>query len=247
MARNSAHLEFSEFCSPGSWATLLGVAFTAQDPIVGQGVPLPTNQGGVEVRVNDSPVPLAYVAESQINFQCPRLPIGSAVQVTVKTETGFTSLAYSGVMREATPALFTLDYSGSGQGVVLIADSNELAMPRTEAIPSRPARRGELLSIYANGLGELQEEVAVGSPTPLDHPVRMKNTVRVLLGGVAISPDFAGLAPGAVGIYQINVPVTTEVPVGLAVPLRVEVTLGDGSILTSNEVTVTIEEALPAN
>jgi uncharacterized protein (TIGR03437 family) len=75
----------------------------------------------------------------------------------------------------------------------------------------------------------------------------MKNAVRVLLGGVAISPDFAGLAPGAIGIYQINVPVTTEVPVGLAVPLRVEVTLGDGSVLTSNEVTVAIEEAPPGN
>jgi uncharacterized protein (TIGR03437 family) len=245
--RNAADLQSPDFCSPGSWVALFGAGFTTLNPMVAEVVPLPTSLGGVQVKVNDSPVPLMYAAQSQINFQCPRLPIGSAVQVTVETETGFTSVAYSGFMSEATPALFTMDYSGSGQGVVLIANSNELAMPRTEAIPSRPVRRGELLSIYANGLGEVQEEVAVGSPTPLDHPVRMKNAVRVLLGGVAISPDFAGLAPGAIGIYQINVPVTIEVPVGLAVPLRVEVTLGDGSVLTSNEVTVAIEEAPPSN
>jgi uncharacterized protein (TIGR03437 family) len=245
--QNAADIQSSNFCSPGSWVALFGAGFTTLDPMVAEVVPLPTSLGGVQVQVNDSPVPLMYASESQINFQCPRLPIGSAIQVTVKTETGFTSLAYSGTMREATPALFTLDYSGSGQGVVLIADSNELAMPTTEAIPSRPARRGESLTIYANGLGEVQEEVAVGSPTPLDHPVGMKYAVRVLLGGVAISPDFAGLAPGTIGIYQINVPVTTEVPIGLAVPLRVEVTLGDGSILSSNEVTVAIEESPPDN
>ena len=71
--------------------------------------------------------------------------------------------------------------------------------------------------------------------------VRLKNTVRVFLGGVEVVPDFAGLAPGAIGLYQINVPVTAEVPVGPAVPLRVEVVLSDGRALTSNEVTVAIE------
>jgi uncharacterized protein (TIGR03437 family) len=240
-ARNSANMQSSEFCSPGSWATLFGVGFTAQDPMVAQGVPLPTNLGGVEVRVNDSPVTLLYVAQSQINFQCPRLPIGSVIQVTVKTETGFTSLPFSGVMREATPALFTLDYSGSGQGMVQIANSYEVAMPKTDGIPSRPARRGEFLSICANGLGEAEELFPVGSPAPLDHLVRLKNTVRVFLGGVEVLPDFAGLAPEAIGLYQINVPVAADVPVGPAVPVRVEVLLSDGSTLTSNEVTVAIE------
>ena len=246
MARNSAHLESSQFCSPGSWATLLGVAFTAQDPIAAQGVPLPTNLGGVEVRVNDSPVPLVYVAESQINFQCPRLPIGAAIQATVKTETGFTSLPFSGVMREATPALFTLDYSGSGQGAVLIANSYEVAMPKTDEVPSRSAREGEYLSIFANGFGEVEEEILVGSPAPLDLLVRLKNKVRVFLGGVEVPHDFAGLAPGAIGIYQINVPVPADVSAGPAVPLRIEVELSDGSTLTSNEVTVAIEAPAPS-
>ncbi len=240
-ARNSADLTFGDFCSPGSWATLLGVDFTAQATILAQGVPLPTNLGGVEVRVNDSPVPLLYAAQSQINFQCPRLPIGSAIQVTVKTETGFTSLPFAGVMREATPALFTLDSSGSGQGAVLIANSYEVAMPRTDGIPSRPVRRGELLSIYANGLGETVEDIPVGFPAPLDHLVRLKGTVRVFFGGVEVAPDFAGLAPGEIGLYQIIVPVAAEVPAGPAVPLRVEVVLVDGSTLSSNEVTIAIE------
>jgi uncharacterized protein (TIGR03437 family) len=240
-ARNSANFEFREFCSPGSWATLLGVAFTTLDSAVADTVPLPASLGGIEVRVNDSPVPLRYVSESQINFQCPRLPIGSAIQVTVKTETGFTSLPFLGVMREATPALFTLGYSGSGQGAVLIAASYEVAMLKTDDVPSRPARRGEFLSVYANGLGEVEELVPVGSPAPLDHVIRLKNVVRVFLGDIEVPSDFAGLAPGAIGLYQIDVPVTAAVPSGPNVPLRVEATRGDGSVVTSNEVTVAIE------
>jgi uncharacterized protein (TIGR03437 family) len=165
----------------------------------------------------------------------------AAIQVTVKAETGGTTSPFSGVMREVTPGLFTMNASGSGQGAVLIMGSDEVAMPTTDAIPSRPARRGESLSIYANGLGEVQEGVPVGSPAPLDHLVRMKNAVRVLLGGVEVPPDFAGLVPGAIGLYQINVPVTVAVPSGPAVPLRVEVTRGNGSVVPSNEVTVAIE------
>ncbi len=193
------------------------------------------------MRVNDSPVPLLYMSESQINFQCPRLPIGSEIQVTVKTETGFTSLPFAGVMSEATPALFTTGYSGSGQGAALIASSYEVAMPKTDDAPSRPARTGEVLSIYANGLGEVVELVPVGSTAPMDHVIRLKNVIRVFFGGIEVSPDFAGLAPGAIGLYQIDVPVTAAVPSGPNVPLRVEVTRADGSVVTSNEVTVAIE------
>jgi uncharacterized protein (TIGR03437 family) len=75
----------------------------------------------------------------------------------------------------------------------------------------------------------------------LDPLIRLKDTVRVFLGGVEVSPDFAGLAPGAIGLYQIDVPVTAAVPSGPNVPLRVEVTRADGSVVTSNEVTVAIE------
>ncbi len=242
-ARNAADLESTEFCSPGSWASLFGVAFTTIDPIAAATVPLPTSLGGVEVRVDDMPVPLLYVSESQINFQCPRLPgpMDSAIQVTVKAETGVTTSPFSGFMRETTPGLFTLNASGTGQGVVLIAGSYEVAMPTTNEIPSRPARRGEFLSIYANGLGEVQEEIPVGSPAPLDRVIRLKNVVRVFLGDIEVPPDFAGLAPGEIGLYRIDVPVTAAVPSGPNVPLRVEVTRGNGSVVTSNEVTVAIE------
>jgi uncharacterized protein (TIGR03437 family) len=257
-ARNAADLQSKEFCSPGSWVSLFGVAFSTLDPVVAGEVPLPTSLGNVEVKVNGWPVPHLFVSESQINFQCPRLAdprspsegMGlllddSGIEVSVKAETGVATSPFAGTMREATPGLFSLNATGTGQGAVLIASSSEVAMPRTAGIPSRPARRGmnppEFLSIYANGLGPTQEDVPLGSPAPLDHVIGLRHPVRVFLGGVQVTPDFAGLAPGAIGLYQINVPVTADMPAGPAVPLRVEVVGSSGKVLKSNEVTVAIE------
>lgn len=43
----------------------------------------------------------------------------------------------------------------------------------------------------------------------------------MLLGGESLTVEFAGLAPGQVGVYQINAFVPRNVPLGLDVPLTV--------------------------
>jgi uncharacterized protein (TIGR03437 family) len=43
----------------------------------------------------------------------------------------------------------------------------------------------------------------------------------VTLGGVNLSVSYAGLAPGEVGVYQINVSVPGGVPSGLSLPLTI--------------------------
>ncbi len=246
MARNSANLQSADFCSPGSWAGLFGIAFTTRPPIVADRAPLPLRLGGVEVRVNDAAVPLLSVSESHITFQCPSATEpGTPLQVAVHAETGAVSRPLNGTMHEATPGLFTLDSSGTGQGAVLIAGTYQLAMPATAGIPSRPARKGmqppEFLSIYASGLGPAAEVVPAGSPAPLDRLIRLQRPVRVFLGEVELQPDYAGLAPGAIGLYQINLSLPPHAPSGDAVPLRVEVTRSDGTVLASNTVTVAIQ------
>ena len=46
-------------------------------------------------------------------------------------------------------------------------------------------------------------------------------------GGSSLPVIYAGLTPGEVGVYQINVKVPSNVPLGLAVPLQI--TEGGGS------------------
>ena len=229
-----------DVCSPGGLASLSGEAFTSQAPQKATSFPLPTSLGNVQVKVNGEAAPLLFASASQVNFQCPQLAPGSPLDVTLVAESGAAMPAASSTMAAAVPGVFTVD--ATSQGVILIASTNQIAMPETEGTPSRPAKQGERLAIYADGLGEVVDGVPDGTPTTLDRRIQLLNQVRVFVGDVQITPDFAGLA-GTAGVFHIDAQLPQNVASGSSVPLRIEVISPDGSVAESNEVSLAIEAA----
>jgi uncharacterized protein (TIGR03437 family) len=80
-----------------------------------------------------------------------------------------------------------------------------------------PAHPGEILHIYATGLGSTTCTVANGQPAPLDHlcpPTRAINWTWwwTSTDAIAANVPFAGLAPGLIGLYQIEAQVPTNPP-----------------------------------
>jgi uncharacterized protein (TIGR03437 family) len=218
-------------------ATLVGSGFLGSEPQQTASSPWPTQLGGLRVTSNDNvDLPISAVTDTLIQFQCPALPAQTPVTITVTSSQFTDSLQFT--MQEATPAVYMLDHAH--QGAVVITGTNSTAMPTTDAKPSRPARKDESLSIYANGLGPVQEELPLGTPAPLDHPVSTKDQVTVVLGDVELQASFAGLAPGATGVYQVNVQLSQDVPSGNSVPFYLKVTLSDGTIVKSNIATIAI-------
>jgi uncharacterized protein (TIGR03437 family) len=63
--------------------------------------------------------------------------------------------------------------------------------------------------------------------------------VDVLVGGVKAVPQFAGLAPQFVGVYQVNFQVAAGTPKGNAVPLQVQI--AGTSIISSDKVTIAVQ------
>ena len=59
-----------------------------------------------------------------------------------------------------------------------------------------------------------------GTPSPLANTA---NTLTVSIGGKDAPVQFAGLTPGFVGLYQVNVAVPDNVPKGDAVPATISV------------------------
>ena len=104
----------------------------------------------------------------------------------------------------------------------MIANTNQIAMPETNGIAGRPARRGEYLTVYASGLGDAMDAVPTGTAAPLDRPVLLSNKVKAVIGGVEIEPAFAGLAPGTAGIFQVDDLLATKIR-GTPLEGRVEV------------------------
>jgi uncharacterized protein (TIGR03437 family) len=171
-----------------------------------------------------TPAPLFYVSSGQINVQIPFKVNPSKTQVVVSSG-GIPSLPMPLAMSPFAPGIFT---TGTGAPVILNNSTGRLVSPQ------EPAKRGDTLIIYATGLGAVAPTVAAGSPAPLDQLSLVTTPVTVVIGAVEATPQFSGLAPGFVGLYQINVAVPGGVSSG-SQTLR----LSQGGVL-SNAVQISI-------
>ena len=92
--------------------------------------------------------------------------------------------------------------------------------------PTTPAQRGKMLTIYCTGLG------AVDGATPAN----VQTPVSGILNGAPIDAMFAGLTPGFIGLYQVDLLVPPATPPGIDLPLLLRQPGGD-----SNTVFVAIQ------
>jgi uncharacterized protein (TIGR03437 family) len=234
---NSAKISVNTL-SPGSDPAVFGSGFAAGLVVAPAGAFLPAELGGVQVRLNGIPAPLFFVAPGQANFQVPWELLGENEALLRVLVDGRESYAQQMRIVEFDPGIFTANQSGSGQGSILIAGTASLAAPEGFVPGSRPVKRGEFLSIFCNGLGQVNDPPPTGAVTPSDILRRTLEQPTVTIGGVEARVVFSGLAPGFIGFYQVNVEVPAAAPTGNAVPLVL--TIGEEP---SNEVTVAVAPA----
>jgi uncharacterized protein (TIGR03437 family) len=158
---------------------------------------------------------LTYVGSSQINVQVPwELAGQSLVQIKVSVDDG--SLLGNVVtvpLAQYTPSFFV------GDGTIAAQD----AITYAQILSSNPAHSGEILALYANGLGPVTNQPASGAPAP-GGPNLASTTTKpvVMIGGQQAQISFWGLAPGFPGLYQID----ATVPSGLTGNQQVTVSIG---------------------
>lgn len=227
---NAASFQTNELVS-GSIVSLFGTDL-ATETIAAVGLPLPTRLGDTVIQVNGDRAPLFYVSPTQINFQ---VPWNVARHTLAAVSLGRQSVATVPVV-SASPGIFTVDHNGEGQGAVLIAGTDRHAAPFGTGLGGRPVRRGEYLEIYATGLGAVDNEPRSGSLAPADPLSRTIANSSVTIGGVPVEVTFSGLAPGQVGLYQVNALVPDDAPDGDAVPLVLSI---EGAV--SNTVTIAVQ------
>lgn len=229
---------FTPALAPGSIASLFGQRL-ASGLVEATSVPLPTTLGNATVTFND-PVAagLFFVSAGQINLQIPWELEGQREAYLAANVSGVISNPALVPLATYAPGIFTMTATGCGQGAIIVATTGEIAAPEG-SIPgraARPVRRGEFLTIFCTGLGPVTNRpasraVALASPlsTTTANPT-------VTIGGVNAPVSFSGLAPGFVGLYQVNVQVPDNAPNGAAVDLAL--TIG-GAV--SNTVTIAVQ------
>ncbi len=204
-------------------------------------LPLPTTLGATSVSMNGFKCSLFYVSSPQINFQVPwELQTLPAAQLTVTAEGG-TSTAITVPISSAAPGIFSP--FGGTQGAVQIANTSTFVAPvgSIPGVTSRPAMAGEFITIYVSGLGQVNPTPADGvaaSGSPLS---QASGTVSVMIGGATAPFSFAGLSPGFVGLYQVNVQVPSGLGTLTAAPLVVTVLSTTNQSFTSNTTTIAVQ------
>jgi uncharacterized protein (TIGR03437 family) len=230
---NNADYVPGDTVAPGAIIALKGEHFYAKGDSA-YDTTWPRDLGGLSVFVNGVNAPLYFANYNQINFQLPYETRAGEASVQVLRD-GVASNAVTVQVAERAPRI--MQWYGIGvEGYGIIAFNGEFALPLPASAPipgfaNRGAVAGNSMVMYAIGLGQTNPPALTGVPAAAAEPLqRIPGNVSVVFnaasgpvsGALSIRPDFVGLSPTFVGLYQVNF----TVPPGLAgtfVPVRLNV------------------------
>lgn len=228
---NAATFTLGQGVAPGSLISLFGAGFSDEDAVA-TAIPLPTELAERSIEVNDEfRAGLLFVSPGQINLQIPPEAPTGVQRISVRRADTDEVIAGGPVSLDpVSPGLFTVSQDGRGQLLALNQDG-------TINSPANPAPKGSVLQLFGTGQGPTNPAVAAGQPAP-SGPLAQTLTSPATSQLECLSPGFtcvafsskigevlfSGLAPGFVGLWQINVKIPADFPDALVsdtVPVRV--------------------------
>lgn len=183
--------------APGSLISIFGLNFGTAPSAAIDGMPAPT----------------IFASPLQLNVQVPFETKAGTATLVVQSGS-LKSVPVSFPVSAAAPGVFAL----AGGAHAIAQNLPDLTLNSADA----PAAPGQYVTVYLTGQGAVDPAVATGAPAPSD-------TLSLPVAGVAAWVDgqpaqvvFAGLAPGFVGLLQMNI-LVPDVPPGERV---LDVTIG---------------------
>ncbi len=203
--------------APGALVRLTGRGLAPQSAT--STLPLATTVGGVQLLADGQPLPLLSVASADIVFQVPWDMQGTHTLTLARTQSPFEeTLSRSLQIQPSVPSFW---YTADGFPAIAHQDFHGLVSE------SDPAHPDEILHFYLTGLGAVTPGVGTGETAPLTPLSFMSGLVYVFWAGdlpinfpASAKVLFAGLAPGLVGLEQIDVQVPHEAPAQLGVTVQ---------------------------
>ncbi len=237
---NGASFVQGQAVAPGSLVTIFGNNFSSSTAVFST-VPISNTLAGVSVTVNNLPAPMVQVVSKssfpglqsdQVSVQLPwaGLPAGTATgsaSVVVSTATGGASAPVTIPLSSVSPGLFRIFTDSTGVNRPAAYNNVDISLPLPPSIQvpgytSRPSKPGEVLVLWATGLGPVTNQPADGSPGLGQSPFSATtSTPVVLVGGMQANIVYSVLSPQYPSMYQIAITVP-NVPPGNAVPLQIQ-------------------------
>jgi len=191
--------------APGTVAQVYGsaLASTALAPNI---LPLPPSFNGTNVIVGGFSAPLFYLSSGQLNVQIPNELTPNQTYPIVVSVNGALTL----------PDL--IDIVPAMPGVAAYSNGDIIAQHSADyslVTEQNPAQPGEYLIMYLAGMGPTDPSIASGQPAPSVEPLgRVMLQPIVTVAGQNANLAYAGLTPGAAGLYQIDFQVPSNIASG---------------------------------
>ena len=235
---NNASYTTGSALAPGSIVAVFGTELTdgssclppSCNPTFDGDGRLNTTIAGARVLVNGNAVPIFYAAPTQLGVQLPADLTGSSATVQVVVG-GQSSATRTIAIEPFVPGIFSVNAQGTGAGAITHADGRLVNS-------QNPVEPGEIIILYATGLGQVSPLVATGRVPGGASETLTRPTI--IVDGVAAEVQFSGLAGCCVGLNQLNVRVPATARPGNGVSLS----LSMGS-KQSNPVTVAVAGTAP--
>jgi uncharacterized protein (TIGR03437 family) len=201
----------SKTIAPGTWIEIYGqnLAGTAREWAGGDfaGSNAPTVLDGVKVTIGGQSAFVRYVSAGQVNVQVPS-GVGTGAQAIVVSNVSGTSAPYSINVASTQPAVLapgSFVIGGKQYAAALFANGSTFALPpgTLPGVDSKYARDGDTIILYGLGFGTVSPNNNAGVVTAGLNSLTMPATVSI--GGVPATLTYQGLAPGYVGLYQLNI------------------------------------------
>lgn len=212
------------YYTPNSFLTIYGQNLSyvtkaiGPDEIHGSQLPIVLTGTGVSVLINQIPAYIYFVSPGQVNVLIPPLLIPGPATVQLLRD-GLAGPPVHITLSAAAPALFLSD------GTTAIATHGNGPL----VTGSAPAQPGEVVVLYAAGLGITNPPAISGQVNRSAAPIADRTGFRVLLNGAEIDPSlisYAGATPGFAGLFQINLRLPDDAPP------NPEIRIGVGTMLS---------------
>ena len=220
---------------PGSIGTVFCTGLAVSGLVISTMLPVPRELAGVTVTVGSVPAPLFAVADlggyQQINFQVPlKADFRSDGSVDVVIAQGSTQAVATAKCNYYVQPGHFFRIGGTQYGAFQHSGDYSLV---TDTSPAKP---GETIIAYLTGLPTATNPPSDGQPAPASplsvvpqyNTADMISQLSLQVGGIGVYDPppingdstgmnpipFIGLAPGAVGLYQINFILPQNTPSG---------------------------------
>ena len=179
------------------------------------GFPLATSLGNACFTINGEKLPLYFASPSLVNAQIP-YDINGTASIIVRSTAGISD-PFSLSVQPAAASVFLNTSLGADTPLPYVTRKTNGLL----ATPSNPVHPGDILQIFLTGMGQTSPPATAGV-APSGNPLQsVLQPPTVTIGGTKAGIVSASLVPGVAGVYEVDILVALETPLGLGVPLTI--------------------------